>query len=321
MTISEFGLIDRFFKDKSPQIASVDLGIGDDCALLRVPANRLVAVTTDTMVHGVHFDDSLSPQAIGHKLVAVNLSDLAAMGAEPAWVSLALTLPKVDEDWLEGFSQGLMSQLGYYDVQLVGGDVTRGPLTLSITAHGLVQDGKALTRNAAKPGDWIYVSGTLGDAAVALHPEQHKHASIQALAFVNERLHRPTPRLLLGQSLVGLASACIDISDGLAADLGHILSASHCGATVDVAKLPVSEAAIELMGGKRAARYLAFNGGDDYELCFTVSEESKGAMEMALNNCGVAYTCIGQLNGDKGHLTTLYKSQPLELNAEGYQHF
>lgn len=321
MAISEFGLIDRFFKGKTSQLESVDLGIGDDCALLRVPANRLVAVTTDTMVKGVHFDDSLAPDALGHKLAAVNLSDLAAMGAEPAWVSLALTLPDVDENWLEGFSQGLMEQLNYYDVQLVGGDVTRGPLTLSITAHGLVQDGKALTRSGAKPGDWIYVSGTLGDAAVALCPELHKHHDDDALHAVTKRLHRPTPRLLLGQNLISLASSCIDISDGLAADLGHILNASGCGATVDVGKLPVSDAAIALMGGKRAARKLAFNGGDDYELCFTVSEESKGALDMALNSCGVSYTCVGQLNGDKGNLTTLYKSQPIELAAKGYQHF
>ena len=321
MTISEFGLIDRFFKDKTAQMESVDLGIGDDCALLRVPANRLLAVTTDTMVKGVHFDDSLSAESLGHKLAAVNLSDLAAMGAEPAWVSLAITLPEVDEEWLDGFSRGLMAQLNYYDLQLVGGDVTRGPLTLSITAHGLVQDGKALTRSGGKPGDWIYVSGTIGDAAVALHPELHQQQSAEALQFVTERLHRPTPRLLMGHSLLGLASSCIDISDGLAADLGHILSASGCGATLDVAKLPVSDAAITLMGSQQAACELAFNGGDDYELCFTVNEESKGAMEMALQHCGVNFTCIGQLNGDREQLTTHYQSQPIELTAKGFQHF
>src|SRR5690554_1877234 len=210
---AEFSLIAQYFQRNTEKRRDVVCGIGDDAAVLTPSADATLAVTTDTMVEGVHFDQRVPARALGHKLVAVNLSDLAAMGAEPAWISLALTLPTVDHEWLVEFSKGLFELADYYHVSLVGGDVTRGPLTLSVTAHGFIPHGKALYRDGAKPGDRVYVSGTLGDAAAALALERAEQGTGVDYECLRKRLHFPTPQVALGQGLRAIASSAIDLSD------------------------------------------------------------------------------------------------------------
>lgn len=266
-SLSEFQIIARYFTPRISARDDVLLGIGDDAALLRVPPGAILAVSIDTLVAGVHFPLSTPPQAIGHKALAVNLSDLAAMGATPAWVTLALTLPAVDEPWLERFAAGFFNLAQQHRVALVGGDTTRGPLTITVQAHGWIPlEQHALTRGGAQPGDVIYVTGTLGDAALGLTLARTdpRVAAQQLIA----RLDYPTPRLAAGLALHGVASSAIDISDGLLADLGHILAASGVGATVHVDALPRSRAFQEIATVEQSTA-LALGGGDDYELCFT----------------------------------------------------
>ncbi|MBW8191808.1 thiamine-phosphate kinase [Neiella marina] len=331
--MNEFDLIRQYFQQTDTERADVALGIGDDCALLQPLAHHHLAVTTDTMVDGVHFDERLTPADLAYKLVAVNLSDLAAMGAVPCWVSLALTLPSSDQTWLSEFGQALAHQLRHYQVALVGGDTTRGPLTLSLTAQGQVPAGQGLTRSGAAVGDVILVSGHLGDAALALN--QHKLTPLTAsqCARVEARLFRPTPRVELGLTLRQLASACIDISDGLSADLNHILERSSkalgganasmstvsLGACIDADKLPVSAEAVSVLGEQGAAAN-ALNGGDDYELCFTVPATRLNEVIAAGKKANTPVTVIGEIVADGG-LQTYYLGQAVDWQAQGYLHF
>jgi len=318
--MKEFELIKRYFTEQIVKRKDVLLGIGDDCAILRPPENYNIAVTTDTLVAGVHFPQDTSPRAIGHKALAVNLSDLAAMGAEPTWVSLAITLPKVDEFWINEFCAGIFELCEFYNVQLIGGDTTQGPLSITITAQGIVPADMQLTRGGAKPGDWIYVTGEIGDAALALK-SLTDGVAVESIFQnqIQQRLDCPKPRVLAGQTLRKYASAAIDISDGLLADLKHICDASKVGANIVLEDLPLSNALVETLGMEKAIE-LAIIGGDDYELLFTVSEDNKVGMETAIANIGVDVTCIGQLNGtDK--ITTTLNSKPVNINAAGYQHF
>jgi thiamine-monophosphate kinase len=268
--MNEFELIRSYFQQPSfPTRADVILGIGDDAALCRVPPQMELAVSVDTLVAGVHFPLDSAPEDIGYKALAVNLSDLAAMAAQPAWFTLALTLPSVDTDWLHGFSMGLSALASDSGIALIGGDTTRGPLSISIQVMGWVAAGQGLRRSGACPGDDIYVTGTLGDAGLGLHSlQQPLMLSAAGLAYVRARLHRPTPRLAWGQALRGVAHSAIDISDGLAADLGHILTQSSCGAELYLDHLPLSPALHHLP--KSHAWTLALGAGDDYELCFTL---------------------------------------------------
>ncbi|WP_080069271.1 thiamine-phosphate kinase, partial [Salmonella enterica] len=222
----------------------VETGIGDDCALLNIPEKQTLAISTDTLVAGNHFLPDIDPADLAYKALAVNLSDLAAMGADPAWLTLALTLPEVDEPWLEAFSDSLFALLNYYDMQLIGGDTTRGPLSMTLGIHGYIPAGRALKRSGAKPGDWIYITGTPGDSAAGLAVLQNRlQVSEETDAhYLIQRHLRPTPRILHGQALRDIASAAIDLSDGLISDLGHIVKASGCGARVDVDALPKSDA-------------------------------------------------------------------------------
>lgn len=318
-SLSEFALIERYFNQQGQARSDVLLGQGDDCAVVKTTPQTHIAVTTDTMVEGVHFDQHVPARAIGHKLVAVNLSDLAAMGAEPAWLSLAITLPKVDETWLESFAAGMYEVAGYYNCQLIGGDTTRGPLTLTLTAQGLLPEGQRLTRHGARPGDWIYVSGHLGDAAAALAVQQGR---LEASSFVQhkleERLCYPTPRVALGQALRNVATSCVDISDGLVADLGHILDRSKVGARLFLHQLPYSEVLQGLAPEQRQP--FALHGGDDYELCFTVPEEMRGSLDTMLAHSGVPLTCIGQIDKQPG-LRFFDDQHEVHVGATGYQHF
>jgi thiamine-monophosphate kinase len=315
MPPSEFDLIDRFFTGIDRQ-EGVLLGVGDDAALLApLEGGEALAVTIDTLVAGVHFDPACDPAALGHKLLAVSLSDLAAMGADPCWATLALTLPAADEAWLSGFSSGLKALASLHDMALVGGDTTRGPLTLTLQAAGRVAPERALRRSGARPGDAICVTGTLGDAALALRTPQVPDAT--EAAFLLERLQRPTPRVATGRALLGLATAAIDISDGLAADLGHVLAASSVGATVELAALPLSHPVRRLADDGDWTLPLA--GGDDYELCFTVPEGRLAELDRLDLDVGI--TCIGTIEAEPGLRLLASDGSPYELLQAGYDHF
>lgn len=319
--MKEFEIIKNYFLARSHQRKDVQLGIGDDCAVTTVPDGQQLATTTDTLVEGVHFPKGTSGRAVAHKALAVNLSDLAAMGAEPAWISLSLSLPKFDDAWLHEFSGTLQELSEYYSIQLIGGDTVQGPLSITITAQGFVPKDQALTRSRAKPGDWIYVTGTVGDAALGLKLlNGEERAVLKHHSYLLDRLNFPTPRLLVGTTLRRIANSCIDISDGVVSDLQHILFASQVGATVDVEDLPMSEALSETLDQEHAIR-VALTGGDDYELLFTISEEQKGNLDVALANCNVSATCIGRINGVSEKLELRRDGKPFELNAVGYQHF
>lgn len=323
MAFGEFDLIETYFTQRWHTREDVELGIGDDAAILTPAEATQLVVATDTMVAGVHFDAQTPARAIGHKVAAVNLSDLAAMGAEPAWLSLALTLPQLDHEWLTNFSHGLREICEYYGCQLIGGDTTQGPLTVTVTAQGFVPTGQALRRDGAKPGDWIYVSGTLGDAGLALAAQQHRaNISDSHYRRVLERLYFPSPRVALGQSLREIASSAIDISDGLAADLGHILKASQVGARIDVDELPLSLALTESLAADEAIQY-ALSSGDDYELCFTVPESRRGVFDTLVARHSAKPTCIGRVTNDAGQLKLERDGAAWQAPSTrlGYEHF
>lgn len=318
--MKEFDLIRNYFTEQVVKRKDVVLGIGDDCALVAPAQQQHIAITTDTLVAGVHFPESTEPRAIGHKAVAVNLSDLSAMGAEPAWLSLALTLPKIDKDWVAEFCAGVFELCEFYNVQLIGGDTTQGPLSITITAQGLIPVGKSIKRSSAKAGDWLYVTGELGDAALALlHLQGVESVDEVFKSNIFKQLDYPKPRVLAGQALRDYASSAIDISDGLISDLAHICEASKVGANINLETLPTSSIMNETVGKDKAIE-IALTGGDDYELLFTVSEDNKVGMETALSNIGVSVTCIGQLNcGDK--ITTTLNGAQVHINSKGFEHF
>ncbi|RPH24913.1 thiamine-phosphate kinase [Citrobacter youngae] len=322
MACGEFSLIARYFDRVRTSRLDVETGIGDDCALLNIPEKQTLAISTDTLVAGNHFLPDIDPTDLAWKALAVNLSDLAAMGADPAWLTLALTLPDVDEAWLEAFSDGLFELLNYYDMQLIGGDTTRGPLSMTLGIHGYVPVGRVLKRSGAKPGDWIYVTGTPGDSAAGLAILQNRLqvGDAKDADYLLKRHLRPTPRILQGQALRDLASAAIDISDGLISDLGHIVNASGCGARVNVDALPYSPAFAQHVESEQALRW-ALSGGEDYELCFTVPEINRGALDVALGNLGAAFTCIGQMSTDVEGIHFTRDGKPVTFDWKGYDHF
>lgn len=319
--MKEFDLIGRYFSDSGHKRKDVVIGIGDDCAVTTVPENQQLAVTTDTLVAGVHFLKDAPAKSVAYKAVAVNLSDLAAMGAEPAWISLSLSLPDADEQWLQAFSEGLHEITQYYSVQLIGGDTVKGPLAMTITAQGFIPPGSELTRSKAKPGDWVYVTGSLGDAGAGLDILQNTlEVRGEAKDVLVNRHYFPTPRVAVGTALRRLATSCIDISDGLLSDLGHILKASGCGANIHVDRLPLSRALTQAVSAEEAIEY-ALSAGDDYELLFTASEEQKGSLETSLTSTNVKATCIGQLTGQSGVLTLLKANEKyVPKAAKGYEH-
>ncbi len=272
--MTEFDVIARYFSQDFPKRADVTLEIGDDAALCSMPPDMQLAIAIDTLVEGVHFPTMTRPEDIGYKALAVNLSDLAAMGATPAWMTLALTCPQVDEVWLTKFSAGLRELAKIAQISLIGGDTTSGPLTITVQVTGFVPPYAALQRRGAQPGDGIYVTGTLGDAGLGLASLQKRIVLPRpVLKFVESRLNRPTPRLHEGQALQRIANSAIDISDGLAADLGHILSASAVGASLQLENLPLSSALRDYLSPESAWNF-ALSAGDDYELCFTVPAKS-----------------------------------------------
>ncbi|QKN83076.1 thiamine-phosphate kinase [Scandinavium goeteborgense] len=322
MACGEFSLIARYFDRVRSSRLDVETGIGDDCALLNIPEKQTLAISTDTLVSGIHFLPDINPADLARKALAVNLSDLAAMGADPAWLTLALTLPSVDETWLEAFSDSLFEQLNYYDMQLIGGDTTKGPLSMTLGIHGLVPEGRALKRAGAKPGDWIYVTGTPGDSAagLAILQDRLQVDNKEDADYLVKRHLNPTPRILTGQALRNLAHSAIDLSDGLISDLGHILNASGYGARVDLDLLPYSDVMKRHVEPEQALRW-ALSGGEDYELCFTVPELNRGALDVALGNFGMGFTCIGQVSADIEGLHFQRDGKPVTLDWKGYDHF
>lgn len=322
MSLSEFNLIERYFTGRGVQRADVTLGIGDDCALLKVPTGHELAISIDALVEGVHFPVDTDPQAVGHKALAVGLSDLAAMGAEPAWATLALSLPMADEAWLQGFSDGLFGLAGQYSLQLVGGDTVRGPRVISLQLHGFVPEGRALRRDGARAGDLIFVTGTLGDAGVGLDIAFGKRNVNAADAdYLRQRLDRPTPRVAAGTALRSLASAAIDISDGLVADLGHILKRSGVGARIELAQLPTSAALQRVVASTEERYRYALSSGDDYELCFTVPPEHRAAMEQICRQLDCGCACVGVIEVEAGIRLLQGDGIPWQLPSGGFDHF
>jgi thiamine-monophosphate kinase len=310
MALAEFDLIKRYFALHAPQHPFNQLGIGDDCALLSVPAGHQLAVTTDTMVENVHFFADVDPQQLGHKLLAVNLSDLAAMGAEPFAVTLALTLPKVDEAWLQAFASGFIGLARQYGVDLIGGDTTSGPLTLTVQAMGAVPQGRALLRSQAKVGDLIYVTGELGNAGLGLKIKQGYVCSNPDCALAS--FNQPQPRIAEGLALRGIANACIDISDGLAADLGHILEKSQVGACLNWQQLPLSAQVMDYIEQTGDWR-MPLTAGDDYELCFSLPAE-------LVPNLPVGCRCVGVIETEPG--LRVDRAGNIEaFEATGFEHF
>lgn len=310
MSLAEFDLIRRYFT-RSPGRKDTLLSVGDDCALLAPRPGSHLAVTTDTLVSGVHFLPDADPRRLGHKCLAVNLSDLAAMGAEPAWVTLALSLPETDEAWLDAFAGGFLELADRYGADLIGGDTTRGPLAITVQAMGWVAAKHALRRDAARVGDAIYMTGELGLAGLGLKialGDIGQHAP-EAL----DRLEKPEPRIRAGLALAGLAHACIDISDGLAADLDHILTASGVGASLDYTALPLPPAVLQYIDNTGDWQ-MPLVAGDDYELCFTIAPEREA--QLADLRC----TRIGRIEAQAG-LRILHAGACVELAAAGYQHF
>lgn len=329
MSSTEFDIIRRFFLEKSidrenvKQLERPDviLGIGDDAAVVSPPQGQSLIVTTDTLTSGVHFPEDTSPESVGYKSLAVNLSDLASMGAEPAWFTLSITLPDSNEDWLQQFSKGLFTLAHEHHIQLIGGDTTRGPLCITIQAMGFTPEGEALTRSGAGVGDAVYVTGTIGDASAGLKIKQKQLQIAESIS--NEligRLNRPTPRVREGILLRGLASAVIDISDGLGADLMHILTASHVGADISITDIPLSNALQSLEQNNSWQQ--AVSGGDDYELCFTLPEINERVARQKLEAMGCRCTRIGTITPQPQCLRWRdQEGNEVKWEASGYDHF
>ena len=321
MPQSEFELIGKYFSRLGAERGDVRVGVGDDGAVLMPPPARELVVVTDSLVEDVHFPKGSPAASIGHRAFAVNLSDLAAMGAEPAWALLALTLPQADETWLDGFAWAAGDLCRKHGVALVGGDTTRGPLSMTVTLMGLAPVGAALERGGGQPGDAIFVTGSPGDSAAGLALEQNRlHVSDPMSArILRDRFLFPTPRCEVGIALRGLASACIDVSDGLGGDLEKLCAASGCGAEIDAAALPVSEALAGAVGRELAREY-ALTGGEDFELLFTVPQAKLTAMNDAVALGLGPVTRIGTLVPGKG-VRVFTRAGVMQFSGAGFDHF
>lgn len=315
MSLSEFELIQRYFAEASTD-ASVALGIGDDCAVLSVPTGQQLAVSIDSLVQGTHFLEGTPADLLASRLFGSALSDLAAMGATPAWLTLALTLPESDEDWLQLFSSRLAQLCNEYHVSLVGGDTTKGPLTLSAQVHGFLPCDHRLTRAGAKVGDLICVSGCLGDSRGGLDGLLNGFDNLAEAGYLLERFYAPTPRIELGKILLGKANSCIDISDGLLSDLSHILKASGgLGARLQLEAVPISSQLIATFG-EESARQWALTGGEDFELCFTLPPNYLAL----LSQLPVPVAVIGKVT-DRADIELFLRGEPCQIQGSGYDHF
>lgn len=318
--LSEFELIARYFSRPLAPDSRTALGVGDDCALMTPAPGMQLAISSDMLVEGRHFFPNADPHSLGHKCLAVNLSDLAAMGAKPIAFTLALALPASNPEWVAPFAAGMLALADQHGCELIGGDTTKGPLTISITVFGEVPPQQALRRDAAKVGDDIWISGSLGDARLALAGYRNEVAlsdgeQLQAA----QRMHEPLPRVELGIALRGLAHAAIDISDGLAGDLGHILDRSHVGATLDIDALPPGNVLQQHETALR--RRFTLSGGDDYELCFTAAPRHRDAIVKAALAAGVEVSRVGTIDKEPGLRLLDGNGQPLAVDADSFDHF
>jgi thiamine-monophosphate kinase len=325
--MGEFDLIERYFKIAAKSTAGVDLGIGDDCALLAPAPSMQLAISSDMLVEGRHFLSTVSPEALGHKALAVNLSDLAACGAKPVAFTLALALPKVDEAWLAGFSKGLFDLAHEHGCALIGGDTTAGPLNICITVFGHVPTGQALLRSGAKAGDDVYVSGQPGLARLALEAFRGNISlGEQAFGEARLRMERPTPRVALGLALRGIASSAIDVSDGLLGDFTHILQASHLGADIDLNTIDlIANNARQTCGNgtfsSNFLRQMLLSGGDDYELVFTAAPDRRDAVQAAAVVAKTMITRIGSMQSERGLRLREANGELLSNNFASFDHF
>ena len=323
--LSEFNLIQQYFTRPSPQ---ADLGVGDDAALVRVSEGNQLVISTDMSVAGTHFLHDCAPYNVGWKALAVNVSDMAAMGAQPKWATLAISLPEVNQDWLTEFSRGFFACANSFNIDLIGGDTTRGPLNISVTILGEAPAGKALKRSGAQVGDDIWVSGQLGSATLGLAHLQGKvqltNKLVNELDTCLKALNTPSPRTALGLALRGVASSCIDVSDGLLADLGHILQASNLGAAIDLEKIPC----IELLKNNLdhpQFQELLIAGGDDYELCFTAPKTKREEINALSKQLNLQISLIGNTRiahiSNTSGLQVYYKNNQITLLKQGFDHF
>ncbi len=315
--MDEFDIIAKYFATRTLTRPDVIIGSGDDCAILEIPSQQQLAVSIDTLISGVHFPLDTPAFDIGYKSLAVNLSDLAAAGAEPAWVTMSLSLPEANSDWLDNFAKGFFKLANQFNMQLIGGDITRGPiLSITIQVHGFVPKHKALLRKGSQIGDLIYVTGTLGDAGLALQLLKAKLSVSHDLLL---RLNQPSPRVAAGLALRDIASSAIDISDGLIADLNHILERSQVGASIELQNIPFS---MDLQNTDyNTAIHLALSAGDDYELCFTVPVDREDKLNIAFKDIDCGYKKIGVIDAQRG-LRLINKDGSLfDFEKIGYKHF
>jgi thiamine-monophosphate kinase len=325
--MGEFDLIERYFKRPPAASAHVALGIGDDCALLAPSPGMQLAISSDMLVEGRHFLSTVSPEALGHKALAVNLSDLAACGAKPVAFTLALSMPLVDEAWLEGFSRGLFALADAHSCQLIGGDTTAGPLNICITVFGHLPVGQALLRSGAKPSDDIYVSGQPGQARLALEAFRGNiQLSEDDFALTRSRMERPTPRVALGLALRGIASSAIDVSDGLLGDFSHVLKASRLGAEIDLSAIDSIALGADFIRAKsqfdiKTMRQMVLAGGDDYELVFTAAAAQREAVLQAARSAQVQVTRIGRTTAEPGLRLRESDGSLAENDYASFDHF
>ncbi len=321
MAASEFELIKKYFQDLTDEDPSVMCGIGDDAAIIKIPQDKEVVLSMDTLLEGTHFPVDTNPSDIGYKALAVNLSDMAAMGAVPKWVLLSISLPESNEVWLKEFASGFLDLAKQHSISLIGGDMSRGALSITINIQGLVSVDSALKRDGAQEDDLIYVTGTLGDAGVGLDIIQGKLSiGNEYAAFFLNSLNRPEVSVEAGLCLREIANSTIDISDGLIADLGHILDASHVGAEIEVKKIPLSEAMQQCMDETTAWNY-ALTYGDDYKLCFSASAEQHELIIDAFKDINIPVSCIGKIKRETGLQLKTPEGTFFEPSGKSYQHF
>lgn len=311
MSLGEFDIIAKYFARNDGR-GDVLLGIGDDAAVVSTPPDRRLVVALDTIVEGVHFPVGTAADDIGYRALAVNLSDIAAMGAQPSWMTLSLSLAESDEQWLDGFSRGLFGLAQRYGVALIGGDTVKGPLVISVQVAGLVETDRWLTRGGARAGDLIYVSNVTGEAAAGLALIQNKRGDSPAADHLRQRFLRPEPRVALGRELRTMATAAMDVSDGLLTDLDKLCAASGCGARIDLERLPVSSAVVELFDAQTGIDF-ALAGGDDYELLFTIDPARAAQIP---SSCA----CIGRIESGSA-VVCMRNGQPVDVRRRGYDHF
>lgn len=323
-TSNEFDIISKYF---TPDIQRTDvsIGVGDDCAVVVPPDGKQLATTVDTLVAGVHFPNNTSPEDIAYKSIAVSISDLAAMGATPAWLTLALTMPDANSQWLQSFAKSFGETAKMFELQLIGGDTTRGPLSVTVQATGFVEPNHIMRRDSARPGDSIYVTGSLGDASLGLKllsDADNSQVDQNVLGHCLNRLNRPVPRIEFGCAVAEYCTCAIDISDGLVADLGHILKASHYGAEIIVDAVPISTELRSYFDAMGAIDWeMVISGGDDYELCLVIAEQHVSTVTSLAESMNLPLTRIGAINSEP-ELRIMYASgESLTINKSGYRHF